>query len=105
MSDLSTDSLRGMAFNMMQRFELTAGYAQGMNQAADESDILRNKLVAAQAINEHMQKRNETLEAVVNEQCEDGGLWFDAMSAPEAYVQQELLRLHRIIELSPKDTE
>ena len=30
-------------------------------------------------------------------QAEDDGLWFIAQTAPEAYLQQELRRLHRLI--------
>lgn len=36
----------------------------------------------------------------VNEQAEDEGLWFEARTAPEAYLQQELRRLHKLIEES-----
>jgi hypothetical protein len=36
--------------------------------------------------------------AVVNEQAEDFGLWFDAVYATEAYLQQELRRLHSAID-------
>lgn len=35
---------------------------------------------------------------LVNEQAEDDGLWFVAATAPEAYLQQELRRLHELIE-------
>ena len=35
---------------------------------------------------------------LVNEQAEDEGLWFVAVTAPEAYLQQELRRLHAAIE-------
>ncbi len=35
---------------------------------------------------------------VVDEQAEDEGLWFVARTAPEAYLQQELRRLHAAIE-------
>lgn len=35
---------------------------------------------------------------LVNEQAEDEGLWFAAVTAPEAYLQQELRRLHALIE-------
>ena len=38
------------------------------------------------------------LQVVVNEQAEDEGLWFVAQTAPEAYLQQELRRLHAAIE-------
>ena len=35
---------------------------------------------------------------IVNEQAEDEGLWFYAETAAEAYVQQELRRLHAAVE-------
>ena len=34
-------------------------------------------------------------------QANDGGLWFIAKTAPEAYLQQELRKLHSIIEGKP----
>lgn len=34
----------------------------------------------------------------VDAQAEDEALWFDAVSITEAYLQQELRRLHRVIE-------
>jgi len=40
---------------------------------------------------------NKILEKVL-EQTEDEGLWFEAKTAPEAYLQSELRELHRIIE-------
>lgn len=36
-----------------------------------------------------------TLRALVEAQAEDDGLWFIARTAPEAYLQQELRRLHK----------
>ena len=38
------------------------------------------------------------LKHLVDEQAEDEGLWFLAATAPEAYLQQELRRLHAAIE-------
>lgn len=35
---------------------------------------------------------------LVKEQIEDEGLWFKATTAPEAYLQQELRRLHCVLE-------
>ena len=35
---------------------------------------------------------------VVNRQAEDEGLWFVAETAAEAYLQQELRKLHAVIE-------
>lgn len=46
----------------------------------------------------------EQLRALVDEQAEDEGLWFEVMTAPEAYLQQELRRLHAAIEALPKAT-
>jgi hypothetical protein len=40
----------------------------------------------------------EELMKIVNEQAEDLGLWFMAKTAPEAYLQQALRRLHIAIE-------
>jgi hypothetical protein len=41
------------------------------------------------------------IQSLVNEQAEDEGLWFKAVTAPEAYLQQELRKLHAAIE-APK---
>lgn len=38
------------------------------------------------------------LKMLVDEQAEDWGLWFDARTAPEAYLQQALRRLHDAVE-------
>jgi len=38
----------------------------------------------------------------VDKQAEDNGLWFDAQTAPEAYLQQELRKLHGLIESNTK---
>ena len=35
---------------------------------------------------------------VVVEQADDEALWFEAATAPEAYLQKELRRLHQVIE-------
>lgn len=35
---------------------------------------------------------------LVNLQAEDEGLWFDAETAPEAYLQHELRKLHDAVE-------
>ena len=40
---------------------------------------------------------------IVDKQAEDEGLWFHAITAPEAYLQQELRRLHAA--LTPGDPE
>ena len=37
-------------------------------------------------------------QTVVEEQAKDEGLWFVPITASEAYLQQELRRLHAVIE-------
>ena len=45
-----------------------------------------------------LQLQLEAIRALVNEQAEDEGLWFIAEAAAEAYLQQELRKLHAVIE-------
>ncbi len=40
----------------------------------------------------------DEIRAVVDEQAEDEGLWFCARTATEAYLQQELRKLHAVVE-------
>jgi len=88
--------------------------------AGEEIDVLFHGLdqfavanVIRSAINRADKYRAEMLEAsperqggtptcpiiaLVQEQAEDEGLWFEAKTAPEAYLQQELRKLHAVIE-------
>jgi hypothetical protein len=43
-------------------------------------------------------KKLRELRKIVDAQAEDEGLWCIAETAPEAYLQQELRRLHSVIE-------
>jgi len=40
----------------------------------------------------------KTVKALVDEQAEDEGLWFEAETVPEAYLQRKLRELHALIE-------
>ena len=40
----------------------------------------------------------DAIKALVEEQANDDGLWFVAETCAEAYLQQELRRLHAVIE-------
>lgn len=40
----------------------------------------------------------EIIRRIVDEQAEDEGLWFQAQTAPEAYLQRALRRLHAAVE-------
>lgn len=43
-------------------------------------------------------ERVNSMQAAAAEQANDEGLWFSAVYASEAYLQQELRRLHTVIE-------
>lgn len=47
---------------------------------------------------EDLQKKLEKIKTLVKLQAMDDGLWFEAKTAPEEYLQQELRRLHAVIE-------
>lgn len=47
--------------------------------------------------------RLRELKELVDKQAEDDGLWFVARTAPEAYLQQELRKLHDAIESAASD--
>ena len=54
-----------------------------------------------------MPNPEETLAMIrrfISEQAEDDALWSDAQYASEAYAQQELRRLHRVIESGVYET-
>ena len=38
------------------------------------------------------------VQELVNQQADDAGLWFEAQTAPEAYLQKALRQLHAAIE-------
>ena len=43
---------------------------------------------------------NQNILKLIAEQIEDEGLWFNAETAPEAYLQKALRRLHATIEIA-----
>lgn len=50
-------------------------------------------------------KYEKELKELAAKQAEDGGLWFDAKTAPEAYLQQEIRKLHALIEGDEMDIQ
>lgn len=59
-------------------------------------DVLERDIAALKA-----RVKDEPLTRLVDQQAEDEGLWFVAQTAAEAYLQQELRRLHAAIEQEP----
>ena len=49
--------------------------------------------------------RLRRIKKLVDSQAEDDGLWFIAKTAPEAYLQQELRKLHAVIEAEIQEAE
>lgn len=71
-----------------------------------ETDLLRRAAEYARdahALEDHrllyaLADQMERVRALVEEQAEDEGLWFEAQTAPEAYLQQALRELHAAVE-------
>lgn len=67
------------------------------NSAYSSIDTTKKKLnlfcLTAAAVNACAEARK-----LVDKQAEDDGLWFDAEYASEGYLQQELRKLHAVIE-------
>ena len=55
----------------------------------------------AQAQIDALKAERDALRDAVAMQAADDGLWFHAVSAPEAYLQQELRKLHQLIDAAP----
>jgi len=49
-------------------------------------------------LEEAFRRMLDKLKTLVDQQAEDKGLWFFARTAPEAYLQQELRKLHALCE-------
>ena len=79
--------------------------AQQALEALDEADTFHRNLpdqrarrLAAMAALRAALAQPSISQQVVDEQAEDEGLWFRAETAAEAYLQQELRRLHAAVE-------
>ncbi len=73
-----------------------------MTTACKESvlilESLKQRIEALEAGHERLREAMDALLLMVNKQAEDDGLWFNAQTAPEGYLQQELRTLHGLIE-------
>jgi len=66
--------------------------------ARHTSHAARAELAALRSTVAALRGERERLRAIVDVQAEDPGLWFIDGTAPEAYLQQELRKLHSAIE-------
>jgi len=60
---------------------------------SEVSDLIATALVGIEA-----REALDEIQMLVNVQAEDDGLWFQDMTCSEAYLQQELRKLHALIE-------
>ena len=74
--------------NLREAPDQILGFYDGVEEAIPESIL--DVVAAARILLEARQ--------LVDAQAEDDGLWFEAQTAPEAYLQQELRRLHAVVE-------
>jgi hypothetical protein len=55
-------------------------------------------------LREHPDRRSlAAVQRLVDKRATDEGLWFIAQTAPEAYLQQELRKLHGAVEIMAMD--
>ena len=69
-----------------------------MCECLDYSDGSRYQCLVCADLSREEHDRIVNAQDLVTQQAEDEGLWFRATSASEAYLQQELRRLHAMIE-------
>ena len=63
----------------------------------NELEVYR-KWIPLLRIKKAQENTEDEVASVIEQQANDEGLWFNAQTASEAYLQQELRRLHAIIE-------
>lgn len=62
-------------------------------------------LLECRAENKRLRKAHCRLQQMVDAQALDEGLWFGAETAAEAYLQQELRKLHAVVESAALEGE
>ncbi len=72
--------------------------SESFNDAESELVWLREQQVDLQKGNKALKDGLMNIQNTVNKQAEDEGLWFDARTVSEAYLQMELRELHAVIE-------
>lgn len=80
--------------------ELECGHIWHRTIVPESTDWTRDADIPALSDDVGKSQQNEwlALRDLVNEQADDAGLWFGAKAASEAYLQQELRRLHAAVE-------
>jgi len=93
--------LRGLFEKSSRNHALTEQIAtlQEKVRLKDVSIAIRNaECIDLEKENARLQAQVDSIQAVVNEQAEDEGLWHECEYLSEEYIQSALRRLHRVIE-------
>ena len=95
MSDLRTAAQQALeALEQSETFVPYEGFGMARREAERKHQAAITALRAALA----EPQEPDIAQQVVSEQAEDEGLWFVAVTASEAYLQQALRRLHAAVE-------
>jgi hypothetical protein len=73
------------------------GAESAIRESAEIDALVRELTALMGAVRAEERQRWRAVREVVDGQVEDGGIWFTAQTAPEAYLQQELGKLHAAI--------
>lgn len=83
----------------MRDLDLTIECVAAQNKLVGELiEMYGKEIHKAQARVKELEETIQVQLMLVHKQAEDDGLWFIARTAPEAYLQQELRKLHGAIE-------
>ena len=69
-----------------------------MREAPDEETVMLDHLKHWREKYFALKTKLDKIQALVDKQAEDEGLWFEAVTAPEDYLQMALRELHKTIE-------
>lgn len=96
--ELLTERLETNAATLRNREDVNCRLLAENAQLQATLSVERAMVAFHQKNEQFIKAENERLRSLVNEQAEDDGLWFVAETCAEAYLQQELRRLHAAIE-------
>ena len=81
-----------------KQIEVNSGLRDELASTTIQLNIFKRDLRKAEDRVGRLRADHQRVTDLVNAQAEDAGLWFGAQTAPEAYLQQELRRLHTTCE-------
>ena len=95
-----------VVLEIMVEFECQLAYGTALDEYPMLEDIrlsTKSCMAAIEGYEEGIGSSVNKLLILMDDQINDEGLWFDAETAPEAYLQKHLRELHRAVERLSKD--